>query len=306
MDTVSNARSWAQIAGLLLTLASLGFIALLLWSQRHVLVNFRPGPGTVVALVLSSVAYAAAGLLLASAWRFLLHWSGEAKVCSGESRRIYARTQLAKYIPGNFAQLLGRHIGGRQAGWSHVSLIASAVFELASLLSVGALIAMTGLVATGIQAKIIGIPALIGLVVGLIGVFLLVLRLGPSLIVRRSPELASRLAEFNVFALWPVALRHASFFLLGGIILLLVSRIVVGSTLELAHWPGIISLFAIAWTAGVITPGAPSGIGVREAVLVLGLSPIAPAALAVLVAALFRLITVGGDLLFFLSLGKRK
>ncbi len=82
--------------------------------------------------------------------------------------------------------------------------------------------------------------------------------------------------------------------------LLIVADVVLKAPVPLGYWPALISLFAIAWTAGVITPGAPSGLGIREAVLVVGLSPIAPAADAVLIAGLLRLLTVSGDVLFFL------
>ena len=67
-------RSWTHAAGTLLVLGSLTFIAILLWAERHVLLNFRPGLSGVLILALSIIAYAAAGLLLAGAWRSLLRW----------------------------------------------------------------------------------------------------------------------------------------------------------------------------------------------------------------------------------------
>ena len=33
-------------------------------------------------------------------------------------------------------------------------------------------------------------------------------------------------------------------------------------------------IFATAWVAGFVTPGAPAGVGVREAALTVGLTPI--------------------------------
>ena len=56
----------------------------------------------------------------------------------------------------------------------------------------------------------------------------------------------------------------------------------------------------MAWLAGLLTPGAPAGIGVRELVLVLLLKGIVPEAELLLAVLLSRLVTVGGDLLFYL------
>jgi uncharacterized membrane protein YbhN (UPF0104 family) len=91
-----------------------------------------------------------------------------------------------------------------------------------------------------------------------------------------------------------------AYFLIGGLVTIFVSDVVLERPISAEYWPALIALFAIAWTAGVITPGAPSGIGIREAVLVAGLSPVASPAGAVLIAGLLRLISVVGDVLFFL------
>jgi uncharacterized membrane protein YbhN (UPF0104 family) len=306
MITTVSSRPWLKVAGSLLTVASLCSIVILLWPQGPVLLSFRPSFYVIVVVVLSSVAYAAAGLLLAKAWRSLLLWCAEDNVRPDESRQIYAGTQLAKYLPGNVAQLMGRYLMGRQAGWSHVGLLISSVFELVSLLCVGAAITVIGLAETGRQIGIITIPLLMGLAAGLIGTAFLLLRFGPGLLVRFQPEFAERLAKCRISALWPVVLFHAGFFVIGGLILLSLSQALLKSGVDPGSWPALLSLFAIAWTAGVITPGSPSGLGVREAVLVLGLSAMMSTGQAALVAGLLRVVTVGGDLFFFVFGGARR
>ena len=56
---------------------------------------------------------------------------------------------------------------------------------------------------------------------------------------------------------------------------------------------------------GFLTPGAPSGIGIREALLVYFLGPELGAAQAIVIAALFRVATISGDLLFWAVCGLR-
>ena len=57
--------------------------------------------------------------------------------------------------------------------------------------------------------------------------------------------------------------------------------------------------FALAWVAGFVTPGAPAGVGIREAVISLGLAPLLGTGGAVAVAGLLRLVSVFGDLATF-------
>jgi uncharacterized membrane protein YbhN (UPF0104 family) len=62
-------------------------------------------------------------------------------------------------------------------------------------------------------------------------------------------------------------------------------------------WGGWLAGFALAWTAGLVVPGAPGGLGVFEAVLLLRLAVAVPEAPLLAVAISYRLITAGADLL---------
>jgi uncharacterized membrane protein YbhN (UPF0104 family) len=64
--------------------------------------------------------------------------------------------------------------------------------------------------------------------------------------------------------------------------------------LPFAAWCG---WLALAWVVGYVTPGAPGGLGLREAVLVLGLSPVVGDAEAMAVALAYRLVTIVADAL---------
>jgi hypothetical protein len=61
----------------------------------------------------------------------------------------------------------------------------------------------------------------------------------------------------------------------------------------------IAGVFALAWVAGFITPGAPAGLGVRDAILMTGLTPIFGPGNALGVTVVMRLVTSVGDALAF-------
>lgn len=292
-----------KAAGSVLAIASLFFIALLFWQERETLSAFRPGAAGFAVLALCAVVYAALGYLLAEAWRRLLLWAGERQVQGGDTLSIYAKTQVAKYIPGNVAQFAGRQFIGREAGWSHVGLLLSTVFELVSLVFVAAVIATvaTAAGARGIVDTQLLLLAAIFILAGLV----VLPRFGPRALLQRWPEAAQRVAELKIRELWRVAALHALFFAVAGVILILVTQVVTGNSVPYQHWPAVIGLYAIAWIVATLTPGAPSGIGVRELVLVAGLAFMTSAGSAILIATLLRAVTVTGDLLFFLVAGLR-
>ncbi len=296
---------WVKAAGSALAIVSVVFIAALFWKERDVLSTFQPGAASLAALALSALGYGLLGWVLADAWRQLLLWTGEANVPSSYARRIYAQTQIAKYIPGNVAQFAGRQVIGRQAGWTHTGLLLSTMFELLSLVCMAAVIAAVT-IATGAFNALASKPLLaIGTAVTLVGGCLIALRIGPRMLARRWPEAAQRVANLKVSDLWRAAAYHAFFFLCSGFLLIVVTAVALGERLPFEHWPGIVGLFAVSWIVSTLTPGAPSGIGVREMVLVAGLTLVTTTGTAILVATLWRAVTVVGDFLFFLFAGFR-
>ncbi len=64
---------------------------------------------------------------------------------------------------------------------------------------------------------------------------------------------------------------------------------------------GLVGAFVISWLVGLITPGAPAGVGVRELVLLFLLKGVVAEVDLLLAVALGRVITVIGDFLFFLG-----
>ncbi len=59
-------------------------------------------------------------------------------------------------------------------------------------------------------------------------------------------------------------------------------------------------IFAVAWITGFLTPGAPAGLGVREAVLVAALSPVVGRGTALGITVSVRLVTTITDGIAFL------
>ena len=218
---------------------------------------------------------------------------------------IYFVSQFGKYLPGNIAQHAGRLAMSVQRRLPAASVAASQVIEVALVLGMlGGLALAAGsrylgmlTVAPHLQTKYV----LVG-VLALLAVALLTIRL-----IAHSQRL-QKLRTLLWQCLW--SRRHFTYLAVatGAILLnallaslavyLIISSISKGRPVSFF---GAIGIYAASWVTGFVTPGAPAGLGVRDAVMYTLLSSTMPSPEAAAVSLMFRIITTLADLLIFVT-----
>lgn len=285
----TSASRWLSILGALLVLLSFFYIGQQLWGYRDTLLAWRPSTPSIAALGLGVFLYTLANFALSAAWIRLLRLCGEHSVKQRTLTRIYGKSQIGKYIPGNIAHIAGRHAMGRAAGVSHAHLALASIFEIAGLLSAALIITLIGGNAITHQFdQLSWLPITAPLI-------LLVYLFTPWILHRLRPGVTP---VSPALMLKPLA-YHLLFFLISGAALMLIG-IVAGKIALSMESALLLGVFAISWSIGFITPGAPSGIGIREAILILLLTPLSGEGPALILALLFRLVTIGGDIAFYI------
>lgn len=229
-------------------------------------------------LFLLVVIYGAANIMLSRSWWHLLV-NFNVDIPFNWAVKAYGMSQLGKYIPGNIIHLAGRQSLGMAANIQTVPLAKSIIWELGVIAFAGAL--FVPLIA----------PIFIPVISFWISVilFLCLVVVSGALIHRiLSVEVASAL-------LWQV------FFLIvsGGVFIGILAVINV-SIVSISNFSVLCGAYVIAWLLGLITPGAPAGLGIREMVLLFLLGSYVPYADLLLAIVLGRIVTVIGDFLFFL------
>lgn len=280
---------------------SLGFVLAALFSHARALLQLRldlqGGLWLLLGLGLSLLSLVVNGL----AWGCVLRWLGlrprwEALV------RLYLTTNLRKFLPGGFWHLATR-----------VQVLRSGppASPLPGLLSTPA-----ALLATLMDPLLAAIGALALMALGGWQNGLALLGLVPLLLLRPRwfNPLLRRLERKRARALglerelereglatvvsgwpWPPLLVEMAFVLLrfAGF-----ATCVVAFDLPFTNdWGLWLAGFCLAWTAGLVVPGAPGGLGVFETVLLLRLAPQVPVASLLAVALSYRLLVTLGDLL---------
>lgn len=277
--TKSNLRKAFNYTGSIIALLSVLFVA----HRIHVYWAQIPDDTftlkLLALLMLLAGIYGAANTLLASAWRILMK-SLEQAISGRTATRIYGLTQLAKYVPGNIFQFAGRQLLAMSYGFSGKAIAKSAFLELL-------LLVLTGAGFTLWMSPLL-YPAF-SVVYGL------------SIFIIMAALIAWGLKWRGHAGLIMVIARYFLFLFISGAVFLCVLYSIVDSwTPTLVQLLPLIGAYVIAWLAGLITPGSPAGVGIREFLLILLLKPFFAEIDIVIAVILSRMTTVVGDFLFYL------
>ena len=290
--------------GSLLALISLLFVGQQLFDNWYKINVFKLNLESASVLLLGAIGYACSCFFLSSAWHQILISLCSKKLSTEKLRSIYARSQIAKYIPGNVMQIAGRHVMIRRLGVSHKPLAMASLIEIIGLLTASCTVTLVGSVVFGLSVNYVDQKQLYyGLAIIVLLLFLMPFIRMICLKYFPSSRLFFENTHFQL-AFFFAYLKYLLFFIFAGSILLGLVYYISGSV-NLYDISAIIATFAVSWLAGFITPGAPSGIGVRETILVMSLDKILLGSSGALIAILFRIVTIGGDILFFSIAGRK-
>ncbi|WP_306549234.1 hypothetical protein [Desulfobulbus sp.] len=258
--------------------AGVVFVALRLSSYTEQLDLARFTLTTWAIIVLLALTYGVANIMLARSWWHLLtlldvqaRWRWTIKA--------YGQSQLAKYVPGNIFHLAGRQALGMAEGLPARPLAKSIAWELG-------LIAIAGLLFAVLAVPLVWSALSLSVASFLFVTFSVAL----YSLTRRSfcPQVAFALA-------WQVTFLGVSSIIFVGAL-----AVIVPQSTVIPAFPALCGVYVIAWIAGLVTPGTPAGVGVRELVLLSLLGNQFAQADLLLAIVLGRVVTVVGDLLYFI------
>jgi hypothetical protein len=267
-----------HLLGGLFAVAGVVFVGIQLVEQGRALESVLLERELLELTALCAFFYAMANFPLAMAWTNLLqHFGSLAQPLVALA--VYGLTLPAKYIPGNIIQFAGRQALGIARGIDGWVLAKASIYEILLICCAGLLCSIFILTEF--------IPALTpGSTVALFMVCCFCFAFGVD-------RWLSRRALFAILLQLLFLLCSAATFvailihLTGATGMAFVESLVVAGA------------FMLAWTIGLVTPGAPAGAGVREIVLLACLNGMVEETelLAAVVAS--RFVTVAGDMIFF-------
>jgi uncharacterized membrane protein YbhN (UPF0104 family) len=276
-------RHWLNILGASLGLLGMVFVIDRLSSYAGQVDVGRFGSTAWWTLAIMVVVYGIANLLLALAWwQLLLHLG--ACVTTRWAVKAYGISQLGRYVPGNVFHFVGRQALGLASGVAGRQLVKSALWELGLVATAGTILGVlaTALPRAGLSVEVAAAAA---------GATFAVLELGLCYIVSARVGIA-------------LALQVAFLSISGAVFVGTVALIVPTVVSQVGVAP-LMGAFTVAWLVGLVTPGAPAGMGIREVVLFFLLNGMMGEGDLLMSVIAARLVAMAGDLLFFTAVLSR-
>jgi hypothetical protein len=244
-------------------------------------------------------------LLGACVWSTFLYGSGESFRLR-DTFRVFFISQFAKYVPGNLAHHLGRVALAREHELRIPQVVLTTVLESGWVIFAGAFLILASFLSHGsiVSRDAVQLPHFWRLVL-LVGGGLILPLLGVWLINHWGPALLRKATGYDEFV-FPSLMIFAICFLLYSLTFLLLGfalYVLLEGAFQLSntsYWTAT-GVFCLAWMAGYITPGAPAGLGIREALLISFLTPIHGTGIALGVTILLRVVTTFGDGMTFMA-----
>ncbi len=284
-----------KVLGLLLVLISLAYVVWSLHSSGAFASPIWSSGDLWRRTLAAGLAYGAALGLIGWAWTRLVESATTVPLGAREGIRIYALSQLYKYLPSNLLHYVGRQVMLTQRGVEHTAAAWASLTEAAIIILTSSLVAVcfgyayfAPMFNAQASVNFLILLAVLGLI-ALAGVVTSRYRhhLPPAFSALLAPKV--RRAVLEAFAL------YALFFVLAGCTFALIA-FVFAPTPPLA---ALVTVAAGSWVVGFVTPGASAGIGVREAVMIAALGQAGMnAADAAVLALAYRVATTIGDVAF--------
>ncbi len=220
-----------------------------------------------------------------------------------ESLFLWAFSELKRYIPGNIWSFLGRSVLFHERGVAKNHLATSFVVEAQVFVLSGLLISLLTLSFVFKQYHIYGGSLISLLVVGVV-VSVCLFFAGNKFVL---PRLPGRMSRVLSHVLPPFSFRQNSSLLLISVLALLffgIGNFFVASSLFLLPvnlvWM-ISGFFVLAFIAGYLSIIAPTGLGVREGLIIILLKNFVNTGLAGFLSLFTRVILMGSEAIFLLS-----
>jgi glycosyltransferase 2 family protein len=293
-----STRSVVSWIGATIGSVALGFVIWRLADQIDRIPDVRWN-ATAVSCFAGAVLLSGVPALMAAAGMPLLLRAAGVPLSWRDSLVLVGRSQIGKYLPGNVFHYLGRIGLGIRRGLPAGPLSLAVGVETGLTIVIALGIGAAGSLLEGMfsDPRSQSMATILWIFTGLGTVALLGLSVSPvrtaivGFVRLHRPYLASRRA-FALATLYVLAFASL------GLAIDLILRGVLGVESPWG-WVQLTWRFALIWVLGLITIGAPAGLGVREALLLVWFSPALGDSVALGLAGLLRLGTIVADLVVF-------
>jgi hypothetical protein len=252
-------------------------------------------------LTLFCVLYGIHIMALPVSWQQTIQIITRSKVPFSSVEKVFCKSNILKYIPGNVFQYVGRNEIAVQFGFSHKAILMTTLLDVVANI-LGVTIVSLTCYARGIRIGLdsIGmkINPLLVIVIAVAFLFFLCLLYWKRKIISEKMQDFCTLANVKRYLFCIV--YYMFFAVYTGIVYLLVLTQILDMSIANDKIYIVIGAYLLSWLLGFIMPGAPGGIGIRETVIIVLLATYLPSDSVLLAIVIYRIVSMIGDFFAFI------
>lgn len=290
-----NIKKYLKYIGNVVTIVSIVFVVYAVF-KLDIEFEKLANPRAILILIIGALGVTFTVNLLSYAWKNSLDYLSHKKNKFVEVSSVYGKANLGKYLPGNVMHYVERNLFATKIGLEQLDLAISSIIEVVGIIIVALMFSFVcarkeffKAINEYMKKEYIVIFAILLLIIAFLVVFVYIRS-------SKIRNMCSRLMNLKFIAvfIYNLVIYAVVLGILGGILVLIYQFIFDGG-LNPNQIAMVITYYMLAWVVGFVVPGAPGGIGVREAVLVLLLGPLVGKEVTLSAALIHRLVSIIGD-----------
>jgi len=283
-----------KIIGNILTVSALGLIV---YRLVHYDIDYSVlfNGSNLLALILFSIVYSIILLIEPLSWKMIIHFLGYKQVTFRETQTTFCKCNLMKYIPGNVMQYIGRNETAVKHDLRHSKIAFSTILDiLANVIGVG----LVALICYGkgigifldkydINEKLMAIVLIVAIAAAIIAIILLRIKY------------RGKIQGFDLKKYCFCILVYVFFAFYTSGIYILIMQLILKVEIPVSMITTVIGAYLLSWLFGFLTPGAPGGIGIREATITMLLGGFLQDEMVLLAIVVYRIVNTIGDVMAY-------
>lgn len=292
-------KKGVKLAGNILTVLALVLIVWRLFTM-DMDYSFLLRSDRILWVVALTILYGFHIAALPFAWLLILQITTGSKLPFLIVQKVFCKSNLLKYIPGNVFQYVGRNEIAVLYDLRHRDVALSTVLDVGANV-IGVFLVSAACYATGFQVGLESIGARLSWPVIWGALFCLA---AAAWILYRKRALywdwLKGICTGKNAVRYGACLAHYMFYAVyTGLIYFAILTRILEVSVERETAFIVVGAYLLSWLLGFLMPGAPGGVGVRETVIVALLAPYVPSDPVLLAIILYRIVNTIGDLLAF-------
>lgn len=259
----------------------------------------------IFSFMLITLIYSVTVILGGVPWTNIINALLSCKIQYWETMLIYTKSNVFKYIPGNVFQYVGRNELAVRKNLKHSSVALSTLIDVSwnifSIILLAILLARKNLFRyVAQQYENFGKEVSVFFVISVLVVLLLCL----IMFKKKRKEIVKVLHEVFSIEFAKALGKNFLFYIIQGLVnaglYVAIFSIISGECYSIQSTMSCMGAMLVAFAAGFITPGAPGGVGIREAVSLFLLGTVIRESVILTGIVIMRVLSIAGDIFSFI------